>query len=135
MESQNLNEIVLFDGVCNLCSSSVQFVLKKEKEPRLKFASLQSETGKQLLKKYQVDSSKVDSIVFIKNDKAYIKSGAALRLTTYLRGLYPALYGFLIIPPFIRNWFYDWIAAHRYKWFGKTEACMIPNPELRSRFV
>ncbi|MCD6067590.1 MAG: hypothetical protein K0S33_2416 [Bacteroidetes bacterium] len=132
---QEYPEIVLFDGVCNFCDASVQFVIAHEREPLLKFASLQSETGKSLLKKYGLDKQNIDSVVLITGGKAYTKSAAVLRLTKRMKGLYPLFFGFIIVPPFIRNAVYEWIARNRYKWYGKKESCMIPDPELRARFV
>lgn len=127
--------ILLFDGYCNFCSSTVQFIFEHEKNHRLHFASLQSENGIALLKHYQIDPLKTDSLVLIENDRAFIKSSAALRLAKYLKNLYPLLAGFIIIPPFLRNLVYDYIARHRYKWFGKSESCMIPDKELAKRFL
>lgn len=127
--------ILLFDGYCNFCSSTVQFIFDHEKNNKLHFASLQSDTGIALLKHYQIDPLKTDSLVLIENNKAFIKSSAALRVAKYLRSLYPLLTGFIIIPPFIRNLVYDYIARHRYKWFGKSESCMIPDKELAKRFL
>lgn len=132
---EDYNEIVLFDGVCNFCDSSVRFILKKERKPILKFASLQSETGQKLVKNYELDKKGIDSIVYISNGKARIKSTAALYLAKRLKGGYPLLFGFMIVPVFIRNWVYDWIARNRYKWFGKKDSCMIPSKEIRERFV
>lgn len=129
------NPILLFDGYCNFCNSSVQFILKREKHQQLVFASLQSNTGKELLKQYNIDASKIDSLVLIDNNKAYIKSSAAIRLSKYLKGLYPLAQVFLIIPPFVRNVVYDYIARNRYKWFGKTESCMIPDQSIANRFL
>ena len=127
--------ILLFDGYCNFCSSTVQFIFEHEKNNHLYFASLQSETGIALLKQYNIDPSKTDSLVLIENNKAYIKSSAALRITKYLRNLYPTLFGFTIIPAFLRNVVYDYIARNRYKWFGKSDNCMIPDKELAKRFL
>ena len=135
IKPEEYNEIVLFDGVCNFCDSSVQFILKKERKPILKFASLQSETGQKLVKHYELDKKGIDSIVYISNGKARIKSTAALYLAKRLNGTYPLLFGFIIVPAFIRNWLYDWIARKRYKWFGKKDSCMIPSKEIRERFV
>ncbi len=136
MENKSTYEhIVLFDGVCNFCDSSVQFFIKKERKPILKFASLQSPTGQSLLKKFNLDPAKIDSVVFISGEKVYLKSTAALYLLKRLKGLYPLLFGFIIAPPFIRNAVYDWVAKNRYKWYGKKDACMIPTPEIRARFV
>ena len=129
------NPILLFDGNCNLCNNSVKFIFKHEKKPTLLFASLQSEKGIELLKQMNINHLNIDSIVLIKNQKIYIKSSAALRLTLYLKGLYPLLFCLLIIPPFIRNKVYDFIAKNRYKWFGKTESCMIPDKSISNRFL
>lgn len=130
----DLNEIILFDGVCNFCQGSVKFIMKHEKNQSLKFASLQSEIGQKLLNQYQVPKE-TDSIVFIKNGKAYIKSTAALKISTYLSFPLYLLVVFIIIPAFIRNFVYDIIAKNRYKWFGKQDACMLPSPEVRARFL
>lgn len=129
------NPILLFDGYCNFCNSSVQFILKHEKRKQLVFASLQSDVGKELLQQYNIDSTKIDSLVLIENNKAYIKSSAAIRLTKYLKGLYPLAQLFLIIPYLIRNLVYDYIAKNRYKWFGKSESCMIPDQSIANRFL
>ena len=131
----NKNPILLFDGYCNLCNNSVQFVLNHEKNTDLVFTSLQSEAGISLLKQYNINPLNLDSLVFIKNNKFHTKSSAALSLTPYLRGLYPLLYSLLIIPPFIRNTVYDYIARNRYKWYGKAESCMMPTKELMNRFL
>jgi len=127
--------ILLFDGYCNLCHSSVQFVLKHEKADTLFFTSLQSATGKEILKQYKIDSDKVTSLVLIENDAAYIKSTAALRISKYLKGLYPMAFLLLIIPSFIRNSIYDYIAKNRYKWFGKKDTCIVSDNKLAQRFL
>ena len=127
--------IILFDGVCNFCDRSVQFVLKRDKKAYFNFASLQSEIGQNLLEKYKIPKDKFESLVLIENDKAYLFSTGALRIARKLNGAWPLLYGFIIIPPFIRNFFYKLIANNRYRLFGKKEECMIPSPEWRSRFL
>ena len=129
------NPILLFDGYCNLCNSSVQFVLKHEKKPDLYFISLQSDKGIELLKQYHINPLEIDSLILIQNKIVYSKSSAALRLAPYLKGLYPLLYALLIIPPFIRNTIYDYIARNRYKWFGKSDSCMMPYKDLAKRFL
>jgi predicted DCC family thiol-disulfide oxidoreductase YuxK len=127
--------IILFDGVCNFCNSSINFVIRHDKKNHFRFATLQSETGKELLKKHHVDPSTTDSIVLIENESAYVKSTAALRITKHLNGAYPLAYTLLIIPAFIRNIVYDFIARNRYKWFGKKEVCMVPSEEVKSKFI
>lgn len=128
--------ILLFDGHCNMCSSAVQFIARHEKKAhKLLFASLQSPTGLELLKQYNVDPVKTDSLVLIEHGKAYVKSSAALQTTKYLRGLYPLLIVFIAVPPFIRNAVYDYIAKKRYKWFGRSESCMLPDKEMAKRFL
>ncbi|MBC7863661.1 MAG: DUF393 domain-containing protein [Bacteroidia bacterium] len=128
-------EIILFDGVCNFCNSSVQFIIRKERKPELKFASLQSATGKFLLEKYKLDAKSLDTLVYIQNGKAYTRSSGALRITKKFKGLWPLLFGFIVVPPFIRNWVYNWVAKNRYKWWGKSDSCQIPTPALKIRFI
>ena len=127
--------IILFDGVCNFCNSSVNKIIKHDKKNRFKFAALQSEIGKKLLQKYALDASKMDSIILIENDAAFIKSTAILRIAKQLNGIYPLAYSFIIIPTFIRNFFYDFIARNRYKWWGKNDSCMIPTDEVKEKFI
>lgn len=135
--SDNVNEkaIILFDGVCNFCNSSINFVIKHDKKNHFLFAPLQSETAKKLLEKFNIDSSKTDSFILIENNKAYLKSTAALRVTKHLNKLYPLLYALMITPPFIRNGVYGLIARNRYKWFGKKETCMIPSAGNKKKFI
>jgi len=128
-------KIILFDGVCNLCNNSVTFVIKRDKKDKFRFAALQEDAGKRLIEQYGIDTSKTDSIILIENGKAYVKSTAALRVARHLGGLYPLSYAFMIIPNFIRNWVYDYVARNRYKWYGKKESCMIPTPDLKEKFL
>jgi predicted DCC family thiol-disulfide oxidoreductase YuxK len=129
------HKIVLFDGVCNLCNGAVNFMIRLDKEDRFKFAALQEEAGKKLTAEYDIDTTKVDSIILIDNGKAYIKSTAALHIALYLKGLWPLLHAALILPRFIRDFVYDIIAKYRYTWFGRKESCIIPTPELRNKFL
>jgi predicted DCC family thiol-disulfide oxidoreductase YuxK len=129
------NPIILFDGICNLCNSSVQFVLKHDKQKLFRFASLQSEAGQALLKKYHLPKTNFNSFVLIKNAKPFLKSTAALMVAKELAGIIKTLYIFIIVPAFIRNAVYNIIAKNRYKWFGKQESCMMPTPDLQSRFL
>ncbi len=127
--------VILFDGVCNLCNRSVQFVIRHDKEGYYKFASLQSEAGQRLLEQYQLATNTFNSFVLIKNGKAYTKSTAALIVAKKLSGAVKLLSGFIIVPSFIRDAVYNTIAKNRYKWFGKKDSCMIPTPALQSRFL
>ncbi|MEL6811775.1 MAG: thiol-disulfide oxidoreductase DCC family protein [Bacteroidota bacterium] len=135
MEENRNHKIILFDGVCNLCNSSVIFVIKRDKKDVFRFSALQEGAGPRLVQKYGIDTRKTDSIILIENGKAYVKSTAALRIARNLGGAYPLLFGFMILPNFLRNWVYDFIARNRYKWYGKKESCMIPTPELKSKFL
>lgn len=129
------HKIILFDGVCNLCNGAVTYIIKHDKKNVFKFAALQSEIGKQLVAKFNIDTEKVDSIILIDDEKHYEKSSAALHITKNLSGAYPLLFGFMIVPKFFRNAVYDYIARNRYKWFGKKESCMIPTKELKAKFL
>ncbi|MAB39496.1 MAG: thiol-disulfide oxidoreductase [Aequorivita sp.] len=129
------HKIILFDGVCNLCNGAVTYIIKRDKKNLFKFAALQSEIGQQLISKFNIDTSKVDSIILIDGEKHYEKSSAALRIAKYLSGAYPLLFGFMVVPKFIRNAVYDYIARNRYKWFGKKESCMIPTAKLKDKFL
>lgn len=126
--------IVLFDGVCNFCNSSVQFILKHDKTGSLQFASLQSPTGQSLLQKHAIPTS-VDSVIFVEGDTAYVKSAAALQIARYFGGIWRLLQVFRIIPAPLRDVVYDFIARNRYRWFGKRDTCMLPSPEVRARFL
>ena len=132
---QKNHKIILFDGVCNLCNSSINFVIKNDKKDVFRFAALQSEIGQEYISKFNIDPSQTDSIILIDGDKHYIKSSAALTIARYLKSSYPLFYVFMIIPVFIRNWIYDYVAKNRYKWYGKKESCMIPTLELKSKFL
>ncbi len=127
--------VILFDGVCNFCNSAVNFVIKRDKKAVLKFAPLQSAEGGNLLALYDLKQEEINSFVFLENGKCYIKSTAALRVCRYLNNLWPLMYSFIIVPKFIRDGIYNLIAKKRYQWFGKKEICMIPTPDVRSRFL
>lgn len=127
--------ILLFDGVCNLCSGFVQFVIPRDPQARIRFGSLQSEPGKELLRQYGLPTDEINSLVVVDQGRVYRKSSGALRLTRYLKGLWPCLYAFIVVPRPFRDFIYDWVARNRYRWFGKQESCMIPSPELKARFL
>ncbi|MCA0959533.1 thiol-disulfide oxidoreductase DCC family protein [Muricauda ruestringensis] len=133
---ENGKKIILFDGVCNLCNNSVQFVIKRDKNDVFRYAALQSDVGQQLLKQRHIDTIAVDSIILIEPGVAYYtKSDAALEIAQDLGGLWKLSAIFSWIPATIRNRIYDFVAKNRYKWFGKQESCMIPTPELRAKFL
>ena len=131
----NSHQVILFDGVCNLCNSSVQFIIKRDPGAKFRFSSLQSDSAKQLLQQAGIDRMKADSLVLLKNAKAYTQSDAALHIAKQLSGLWPIMYVLILIPRPIRNAVYNWIARNRYRWFGKKDQCMIPSPELKHRFL
>ena len=135
MKTSATTAIVLFDGVCNLCDQSVQFIIKHDPKGRYKFAPLQSDIAKRLLKEHQLDEEDLERAVLIENGKAYTHSTASLRITKHLSGAWPLLYGFIIVPPFIRNAVYRWVARNRYHWFGQKDNCALPTPENKERFL
>jgi predicted DCC family thiol-disulfide oxidoreductase YuxK len=129
-------QLILFDGVCNLCNASVLYVIKRDKNNVFMFATLQSDVGKQIIRQYHLDASKTDSILlYSETNGLSIKSSAALHIAKHLGFPNNLMYIFFIIPPFIRNWVYDYIAKNRYKWYGIKEHCMVPTPELKSKFL
>lgn len=123
--------IILFDGVCTLCNSLVKFIIKRDNRKQFKFAPLQSEKGKSLLHKFQIISEFPDTIVYIKNDRCYLKSDAVLRVLIDLGGVWRLFFIFKIIPIMILNILYDCIAKFRYQIFGKESVCMLPSPDIR----
>ncbi len=135
MDNNKTYKIILFDGVCNLCNGAVNFVIQRDKKDKFKFAALQSETGLQLIFKFKIDTAELDSILLVDGEKYYDKSTAALHIAKYLSGAYPLLFMFIIVPKFIRDAIYDYIAKNRYKWFGRKESCMIPTAELKEKFL
>lgn len=127
--------ILLFDGECNLCNGTVQFVIKRDKKANIKFASLQSEVGKQIMQQFNIPSEYIDSIILLERGNVYYKSTAALRLSKKMDDLWPLCFTLIIIPAFIRNIIYDFIARNRIKWFGKADTCWVMTPEFKNRFL
>lgn len=127
--------VILFDGVCNLCNASVQFIINRDPNAKFRFTSLQSEAGQTLLTKFNLSAENLYSVIVVDQDKVYDRSRAALEITRRLNGLWPMLYGFIIMPPFIRNFVYDWISRNRYRWFGVRQECMMPTPDMKARFL
>jgi predicted DCC family thiol-disulfide oxidoreductase YuxK len=137
MQNFPLNKkIILFDGVCNLCNSAVQFIIKHDKKDVFRFVALQSVMGQEILSYIGIDSKNIDSIILYEPGVAYFyKSDAALQITKRLDGILPIGIIFKIIPTGMRNNLYDYIARNRYNWYGKKESCMIPTPELKIKFL
>lgn len=127
--------IILFDGICNLCNSAVQFIIKRDKNNHFLFASLQSDVAQELLLHFKLKNSDFDSIILIDNGKLFTKSTASLQISKKLDGLWKYLYILIIIPEFIRDFFYTLLSQNRYKWFGKKDSCMIPNRRIKNRFL
>ncbi len=131
--------VILFDGVCNLCNSSVNFVIDRDRAGYFKFGALQTPEAEPFVAACGRDAGDEDdllqSIVLVEKGRCYTKSTAALKIARRLNGAWPLLYGFMIVPRFFRDFVYDWIAANRYKWFGKQDACRLPTPELKQRFL
>lgn len=127
--------ILLFDGVCNLCAASVQFIIKRDSKELLRFASLQSKNGQQLLKKFNLPQDDFNTMVFIEGNQAFTCSTAGLHITRWLNKPWPILYCFIVVPQGIRDIVYRWIAKNRYCWFGKKKICVLPTPDLKGRFL
>ena len=127
--------IVLFDGYCNFCNDSVNFVIRRDPRALFKFAPLDSAAGRQLISRYNNSGPLPDSVVLVEDGKLYTRTTASLRIAKRLRFPWPILYGLIVIPRPVRNWLYDQFARRRYRWFGKRESCVVPTPDVRSRFV
>lgn len=135
MKPQQANQLILFDGVCNFCDASINFVLERDPEGKFKYASLQSEAGQEVLTRLGLPTSDFDSFVYVEGDKHYTKSSAGLKVAQELGGLWRLTAIFMLVPKPLRDWVYSLIARNRYKWFGKKDACMLPSPEVRERFL
>jgi predicted DCC family thiol-disulfide oxidoreductase YuxK len=127
--------VILFDGVCNLCNSSVNFIIDRDKRRIFRYATQQSESGQAYLKSYDLQTDTGESIILIEQGTVYIRSSAALRIAKKMDGAWPLMYIFMAVPRFIRDPAYNIIAKNRYKWFGRTEECRVPTPELQELFL
>jgi predicted DCC family thiol-disulfide oxidoreductase YuxK len=127
--------ILIFDGVCNLCNRLVIFIVKRDRKTIISFSQLQSESGRILLKKFGLNNGKADSVVYVRGESYYLKSSAILHLLKDLGRGWGVFYGFIIIPAFIRDFFYDIVARTRYRIFGRTDKCMIPSRDIKMRFL
>jgi len=128
--------IILFDGICNLCNASIIFILQREKNPSFHFASIQSETGKELLEWCGLPSNYNQAVVYVENGQIHLGSTAALKIGQNLIFPWSFLsYAGLVVPNLVRDWVYNQIAQHRYQWFGKKDVCMVPTENLKARFL
>ncbi|MDB5251774.1 MAG: thiol-disulfide oxidoreductase family protein [Flaviaesturariibacter sp.] len=127
--------VILFDGVCNFCNGAINFVLRQDRRKRLRFAPLQSPAGQALLKQYGLDKNTFDSFVLIREGKVYRKSTAALAVLNELPWYWKEAQVLRIVPRFLRDTIYDFIARNRYRWFGRRDACMVPTADMRARFI
>lgn len=127
--------IILFDGVCNLCSGFVRFVLPRDEAGKYRFASLQSDAGQALLAEHDLPSDDLESVVLIEDGESHLKSAAIIRIATGLGGAYRLLSPFRYVPRSVRDRVYDFVADHRYRWFGKKDRCMVPSGDVESRFL
>ncbi|MGD9899464.1 MAG: thiol-disulfide oxidoreductase DCC family protein [Calditrichaceae bacterium] len=128
-------QIVLYDGICKFCNGSVRFIIKRDSARKFSFAHLDSDKAKEILKLSGIRENYAHSIVLFREGSAYLRSSAALRIVKELDGLWPVLYVFILIPGTIRDWIYDLIANHRYRWFGKYESCPVPDTGELDRFL
>jgi predicted DCC family thiol-disulfide oxidoreductase YuxK len=129
-------KIILFDGVCNLCDSLVQFVIKKDKSDKFRFVALQSELGVKIILHLGVTAKAIDSIILYEPGTAYYnKTEAVLKIADYIGGIYSLVSVFAFIPISVSNYIYDYIAKNRYKWYGKKESCPLPTAEVKSKFL
>lgn len=130
-----MGAIVLFDGVCNFCNSSINFVIERDSKGYFKFAPLQSEAGEELIAKHGIDTAETDSVILVEDGKAYTHSSAALKIARHLDGIWKLGYWMIIVPRPLRDVVYRFIARHRYRLWGKRDACMMPTPDVRARFL
>jgi predicted DCC family thiol-disulfide oxidoreductase YuxK len=130
-----LERTILFDGVCNLCSGWVQFVSKRDPNKKFNFSSLQSEYSAKRLKELNYQGTELSSIIYIKEGKVYSQSTAVLNIVSELSWGWPLLYVFIIVPKFIRDFVYDFVARNRYRWFGEKDVCEIPDKIDPSVFI
>lgn len=127
--------VILFDGVCNFCNATINFIIKRDQKRVFRYAALQSDAGQRLLQQHGLSTHKLDSFVLVHDGAAYTKTTAALHLYPQLGGAWKLVKLLWIFPRFLRDLGYDLVAQNRYRWFGKKDACMVPTPELRSLFL
>lgn len=135
MKQAEKKAIILFDGICKFCNGTVNWLIKQDTDEKFLFASLQSEAGQRLLEQFNLPKAHFDSFIFIHGEQYFIKSTAALQIAKELRKCWKFLYVLILVPKSMRDFFYDYFAKNRYKWFGKKQECTIPSPEIRKRFL
>ena len=135
MGTNTERRIVFFDGICNLCNSSINFIIDRDPLVKFRFAPLQSDLARELLCKYEINTENLESLVYYDGKNIYRRSRAVLEIVKRMRRLWPLLYVFILIPAFVRDIIYDFVAKNRYKWFGHQSACRVPTSELRARFL
>jgi len=128
-------KVILFDGVCNLCNGSVNWIIRHDKQNQFKFSSLQSEYGQNKVKELLLQENYMNTVILEDNGKIYLRSEAVIQVLKQLGGIYSISQLFYLVPTFIRDFFYKIVASNRYKWFGKKESCLIPTTELKSKFL
>lgn len=133
--NQIKNPVILFDGLCNLCVGSVQFIIKRDKQKQFRFASLQSSFGKNVLVQFGLNENDPSSFILLEQGKIFTRSTAALKVCRQLSGAWKMMFAFIIVPASIRNYIYSFIAHNRYKWFGKKEVCWLQTEELNHLFI
>jgi predicted DCC family thiol-disulfide oxidoreductase YuxK len=129
------DNLVLFDGVCNLCASSVQFIIRHDKEAVFHFASIQSDLGQEIYRRHGLDPADLDTFMVLTGGRALVRSDAAIEVAARCGGAWKLIKVFQMAPRPTRDWVYSFVARHRYRWFGRKEACLVPTPEIRNRFI
>ncbi len=129
------DHLILFDGVCNLCNGLVKFIIRRDRQGKIKFSALQSSFGQSFLENFKPDPIKINTVIYVSERRIFYKSLAILHLLKDLGGIWKLSYGFIIIPAFLRDFIYDLIASTRYRIFGKKDSCMIPTDDVKWRFL
>jgi predicted DCC family thiol-disulfide oxidoreductase YuxK len=127
--------IIFFDGVCNLCNASIDFIIQRDKDDHFLVGALQEDLSKNILSRYNVREDYLDSLVLLEKEEIYFKSTAALKIARNLSGLWPAFYPLIFLPKQLRDPVYDWIGSNRYRWFGKKNTCRLATPEEKAKFL
>src|SRR5215510_11725415 len=135
LDVAEMPDVVIFDGVCNLCSHAVQFIVAHEVSPTLHFASVQSAAGARLMRQFDLDPEEAKTFVLVEEGLSYVRSEAAIRVSRHLRMPWRLLGLAWVVPRFLRDYCYDLVARNRYRWFGRRETCMVPSSAMAARFL